>query len=180
MNRKATTIKRHTDVAASAADQNAWAYTLDEVAHDDRHAGVSAGYIDKTSMRTGTPVITLNSEKIRYLMQVGVKLAAEAAQQAEMKSLFQNLVEENICGVCITGFLAATGSIKNSFFLFMEGVSTETIHRRARNEILNQSFNCWLCFGFFMKDLVGKFPNSPGIIVPVAGFVRQRVIGAVE
>lgn len=63
LNRDVTTTGRHANHAAAAADPNALAFTMKEMAYDDKRAGVSENKNRKTSMRTDFLVIRLSREE---------------------------------------------------------------------------------------------------------------------
>lgn len=115
LNRDANTIGRHMNVAAVAADPKAWASASDETAHDSKHAVFSEDQTRKTFMVTDCFVITPSREELRFLIQVEVKLAIEAAYRGEMRNMFQNLVDETICDVFVMGYCAATEGLKITF-----------------------------------------------------------------
>lgn len=64
-NRGATTTGRHTNAAASAEDQNAWALTLNEMANDEKHSGVSKNQTHNMSKRMGSNVIIISSKDLK-------------------------------------------------------------------------------------------------------------------
>lgn len=52
INRDEMTTGLHADAAADAAVLNAWASTLDEVIHDDKHSGISEDRTRSASTKT--------------------------------------------------------------------------------------------------------------------------------
>lgn len=70
MSRNAVTTGCHTNAAVGAADSNAWASTLDDMAHNDKPAGNSDKQTRNTSVRTDFLVSMLKWKGLRYLIQV--------------------------------------------------------------------------------------------------------------
>lgn len=58
--------------------------------------------------------------------------------------MYCNLVKVLTCDALATEYYAATKSVKNSGFAFVEIVITEVVHRRALGEALDQGFDRWL------------------------------------
>lgn len=83
MNSGATPAGRHAKLA-DTSDPDAWANTLDALAHDDKRAGDSEDRIHTTDSRTDSPVIRICREELRPLIQVEVKSAVEVARRNEI------------------------------------------------------------------------------------------------
>lgn len=83
--------------------------------------------------RAHFPVVEINKKKLRSLNQEKIKSAVETAQQGEMSSMSKILVEESFGDGFITGYLAATDRIKDSFFSLVESVVTEMIYSGVLN-----------------------------------------------
>lgn len=75
MNRDVMATERHTNAAASAADRNAWASTLNEMARNRKQADFSEDQSRKSFVRTDFPFITLNRKELRSLIQIDVESA---------------------------------------------------------------------------------------------------------
>lgn len=52
------TVGRPNSTAEEIADSNTWAFTMNETAHDNKHAGVSNDQTRSMSMRTDFVVVT--------------------------------------------------------------------------------------------------------------------------
>lgn len=129
LNRDATTTGRHTNALTGAAKSNAWASTMFEMAHDDKHTCISEKQTNICRNGTDSSIITISRRKMRRLIQMKVKPAVETLQRKETRSVSRNLFEEAICDFFVTGFCAATRGIKNSFFSFVKNVILEIIYR---------------------------------------------------
>lgn len=64
--------------------------------------------------------------------------------------------------------------------MLLESAVTDMIHQGALPETLNQRFNSWSRFDTFIQAGIEKIVTDPSFIAPVAVFVKQRVINAVE
>lgn len=111
-NRDATMINPRANPGASAPDPKAWASTLYKMARNNKHAVVSEDQTRKTFMKTDSSVFALSKEKRSFLTQVEVRLAVEAAQREETRSVSWKPVEAIICNVFATGYCALTEDIK--------------------------------------------------------------------
>lgn len=174
------TTGRHANSLAGATDHNTWAKTFHDMAHDNMDAKWSQQWIQSTPRRTDTPVMKINREKRRPQSQKEVISAAEPAQREELGSMCKRLVERTLCIVLNTRYYAAISWIKNSSVLFVESVVTKTIHRRAVDETLNQSFNRRPRNDTFMQALIIKVVDDLGFISSFAAFGEQRVSNAVK
>lgn len=87
MNSAATTTGRHAYAAPGAADPNAWANTLNEMAHNDKFTGISEDRSHYIPSSEDPPVFRINGEELRSLIQVEVKSTVKAAQSEEMGSM---------------------------------------------------------------------------------------------
>lgn len=77
MNRDEMMISRHKDAAVDAADSSAYASTIHEVAHDDKHTSTCEDQAQQMSTRTDSLFVTLNREELRSLILVEVKSAVK-------------------------------------------------------------------------------------------------------
>lgn len=68
MNRDAMITGRHTNAALGAADPDTLASTLDEMARNDKPAGISEDRTRKTHMRTDFPFVSLSRVELRSLI----------------------------------------------------------------------------------------------------------------
>lgn len=180
MNRGAITSGRHANSVTSAAKSNISASTLDEMVHGDRHAGYSHDQTRNMSKRTDSPVIKISRKELRFLIDVKVGSTVETAQRKEKKSMSTNLVQETVCNVITKGYCAGTYGFKGSSFLFVEKLVTEMIHRGLLNEKPSQSFERWSQWDAFVQALIEKIVSAQDFIAPIAAFVKQHVINAVE
>lgn len=171
-----TTIGRCNSTAAGAANASECASTLSETDHDGKHAGISEDRKLDAFKKRDSHVIMMNREELSSLVQVKVRSAVDATEREKMKSKSLSLFEETTWDVFTTGYCAATKSVKNPSFSFVEDVISKVKHRRALNDTLNHSLNGLTRSDTFIKVLVEKFVNHPGSLTTVAAFVGQRVI----
>lgn len=97
-----------------------------------------------------------------------------------MRSTFRSLIEELFRHVCNKEYSAASDGNKDYFFLLLESVVAEMMHRRILNETRNHGFNHWSQLDTFTRALIEKIVNDAGILVPVVAFIKQRMVNAVK
>lgn len=176
INSDATTTGPQTNAAASAADPNAWASTLGEMAYNAENAGNIEKQHRKPSVRTDSNTILIGREELKSCIQLETKSAFEAIRGKEMRGLDEKTVGE----VFITKYYGATDSIKDYSFSFVEEVIMNMINRRVLHETLYQNFERWSRSDAFMEALNSRIVNHPGSIVPVAAFFKQHATNAVK
>lgn len=117
----ATKAGRLINIVVGAADSNMWAFAQGEMAHDEKHAGISKDHICDTPMKSDSPVTTMSGVKLRSEIHEKVKSAVEAAQQKGMGSMSRNLFEEIVGDFIAAVYLTAAEDIlKITFFVSEE------------------------------------------------------------
>lgn len=64
----------HTIAAAGTAGPDAWAFTLEKIAQNDKHAGVGEALTGNIVMRTDSLVTTMSWEEQRSVIQIEKKV----------------------------------------------------------------------------------------------------------
>lgn len=152
---------------------------MEEMAPAEKHAGISGDQTGKTSMRTGSSVITMSSEKWWFLIKIEVYLAVEATQREEMRGRSRNQVDKAICVVRTTGCCSATECIKNFSFPFAENVNRYMTYCIVRNKTLDRSFTFWSRSDTSMHVSVTKIVKERFLTL-VAAVVMQWLMNTGE
>lgn len=94
LNQNATTTVLQINTAAGAASPNAWESALDEMAHNEKHAGNSKDEIRSTTVRTESTTIKIGREELTSFIHSEAKSAVEAAGREDMRGLIEDTISE--------------------------------------------------------------------------------------
>lgn len=159
MNRDATTTCSQTNTAASAADPNALASTLNEMAYNVKHSGNNEDRIRNTSVKTGSSTIGIGREKLKFLSQSEEKLAVETAIHEDIRGFIEDIIGD----IFITGYYASKDGTKILSLSFVQDTIANMIYREILDETLDINFRCWSCSDTLMKALVGSIGKNQAL-----------------
>lgn len=84
MNREEVLTGSAICLAANVADSGSSSLTFERMAFHGKHAGISKNRTCSLSIKTYSPVATISTKKLRFLLQVEQKSAVAVAQREEM------------------------------------------------------------------------------------------------